>query len=108
MNRTLTAFAIAPLASPALIAAYVGVGNTSDGAMVLSLEISTVFAYVGALFIGLPIFLFFRKRGWTAFWIAPVLGFVIGSVAWIAFAVLFPLVLGTGMEGVRRSLSDPA
>lgn len=108
MNRTIIAFAVAPLAVPVLLVPYLWSMNTQPGMLVLSLEIGVVFAYFGCFVFGVPAYLFLAKRGWTAFWIAPSLGFVAGAVAWIGFAVLFPLLLETGIAGMWRSLRDPA
>src|SRR5207253_493553 len=71
------------------------------------LLISVVVAYIGVVVLGVPAYLFLRARGWTSFWVAPVLGFAVGAVMWLVFSAAFALALDQGIAGVRSSLSDP-
>jgi hypothetical protein len=41
--------------------------------------------------LGLPAYLLLRARKWTAFWIAPVAGFIVATVAWYVLLSLLGL-----------------
>lgn len=64
-------------------------------------------AYGGMLILGIPVYLFLRSHHRTAFWIAPIVGLVIGAITWLVFSVLFALSLGEGISGMRLALTDP-
>ena len=44
--------------------------------------------YLCTTAIGLPLYIFLRRRQWTAFWIYPLLGFGIALLGWELFARL--------------------
>ncbi len=48
-------------------------------------------AYAGTLFVGLPTYLFLRNRKWTAFWIAPIAGFMVATATWYLLVTFIPL-----------------
>src|SRR2546426_9507088 len=87
MSRRPIAFLVAPLAVPTLLSAYVYSGpfppppNTFAHLFFFSVGL----AYAGTAIFGVPIYLFLSARRWTAFWIAPIVGFVIGTIMWIIF-----------------------
>src|SRR5712671_3983656 len=109
MNRRVIAFVVAPLAVPALTIIYIWPQISSTPYMALmAIEFSVVIAYAGVIVFGVPAFMFLRARNWTAFWIAPVLGFASGMVMWLIFSVLFVLLLDQGVSGMRLALTDPA
>jgi hypothetical protein len=73
---------------------------------VFALTIGTIVAYAGVLILGVPAYYLLRSRGWTAFWIAPLLGLLIGGIMWLAFSAMFALSLDEGIWGVRLALTD--
>jgi hypothetical protein len=48
---------------------------------------------LGTLLFGIPIYVFLSNRKWTAFWVAPIAGFIVGGLTWslvgVALIVLF-------------------
>ena len=43
--------------------------------------------YAGVVIFGIPTYLVLRSCKWTNFWIAPIVGFIIGMVMWyVTFA----------------------
>ena len=97
--RTPIAFLVAPLAVPFILTALL---QPPPGVVQYWLRPvqfgSAIVAYAGVVIFGVPIFLLLRKRKLTAFWIAPVAGFMIGTIMiYILSAV--PL-------GVRAVLGD--
>ncbi len=72
----------------------------------VTLIVATITAYAGTFFFGLPAYLFLRARKWTAFWIAPVLGFIAGSLAYWVFVVLLGLSLGNSLSSVMADFSN--
>lgn len=50
--------------------------------------------------------MFLRARTWTGFWIAPVLGFIAGLLAYCVFIVLFGLSLGNSLSSVMAGFSN--
>ena len=47
-----------------------------------------------------------RARDLTAVWIAGMAGFAIGSLMWLTFSGLLPLLLDQGVEGVWFALTN--
>lgn len=85
MARPIIAFLVAPLAAPLFVAVdmYPLLSTPFSVRVVLYLSILT--AYVGTFVFGIPAYLLLRARKWTAFWFAPVLGFMGGALAWWLF-----------------------
>jgi hypothetical protein len=85
MARPIIAFLVAPLAVPLFVAVdmYPLLATPFFVRVVLYLSILT--AYVGTFVFGIPAYLLLRARKWTAFWLAPVLGFMGGALAWWLF-----------------------
>jgi hypothetical protein len=108
MNRSIIAFLVAPLAAPVLLIPYIRSMTTTSTWFVFALIISAIMAYAGVFIFGVPAYFFLRTRSWTALWIAPLVGFLIGAVMWLVFSAIFALVLDEGISGVRLALTDPA
>jgi hypothetical protein len=106
MNRTAIAFFVAPLAATMLLVPYIHSMKAAPSLFVFALEISLVVAYGGSVIFGIPAYLLLRAHNWTAFWIAPLVGFLIGMVMWLVFSALFALMLGEGTLGVHLTLTD--
>jgi len=53
-------------------------------------------SYAGAALAGAPAYVALRSGCWTAFWIAPVVGFVVGVIVAIGLIEVFPAVLQSG------------
>ena len=94
MDRLILAFLVAGLSVPILVVAYFSIaGLASVGNLGLILVVSTFISFSGVLFLGLPAYLFLRARKWTAFWMAPLAGFIVAAAAWYVFLFLLGLVL---------------
>lgn len=106
MTRPAIAFLVAPLAVPILLVPYLNSLMPAQFWFVVALCFSAITAYAGTFLFGIPAYLFLQARKWTAFWIAPVLGFIAAGLAWTAFAALFGLSLGSDLSGVKRVLSN--
>jgi hypothetical protein len=112
MIRPVIAFLTAPLAVPVLLAPsfYPGASAYPESApqfwFAVSLILITLTAYAGTFLLGIPAYLFLRARKWTAFWIAPILGFLAASLAYIVFIALFGLSLGNSPSTVASEFSN--
>ena len=104
--RTAIAFLIAPLAVPLLAALYLR-PSLDDFGTGLVLVFSAAAAYAGSFVLGLPIYRFLCTRKLTAFWIAPVLGFIVGAIMWYVTLALFGLSLGNRVTSVISDLGNP-
>ena len=81
MGRPQLAFMIAPLWVPLIISAWTfAMGEGVPGAWALVAWFCTPFAYIGAVAVGLPAYLFFKARGWTSLVDAVAAGWVGGFV----------------------------
>ena len=94
--RTPIAFLVAPFVVPLIVAVYVPAGGPKDSAAAAVVAASAFVSYFGAFIFGVPTYLFLRARQLTAFWIAPVAGFIAGTMMWDVFFALFALSLGSG------------
>ena len=97
MDRSILAFLVAGLTAPVLVAAWFASGAApkfSD--YVLILGVGTIISFGGILLLGVPAYSFLRARNWTAFWIAPLVGFIVATVAWYVFNFLLGLTLTSG------------
>jgi hypothetical protein len=103
--RTAIAFLVAPLAVPLLAALYLRT-SLDDFGTGLALVFSAAVAYAGSFVLGLPIYRFLCARKLTAFWIAPVVGFIAGAAMMYATHALIALMLG-GMSSVVSEIGDP-
>jgi hypothetical protein len=116
MNRSFVAFLVAPLWVPLVmipLASLYMFSSPNQGPWVaITIFLGVIFGYGGTLAFGLPAFAVLRSRQVTAFWIAPVLGFIIGAVTWQIFMVFFALMmsdghLSTAAHGIKQTLGDP-
>lgn len=98
MNRTALAFAIAPLWVPVLLGGGVWLVKDNVQTVPLVTMVSVLFSYGGTYLIGAPTFLFLRSRGYTAHWLAVVIGFAVGALTYFLFLFLFSLALGNSVE----------
>src|SRR5438128_2537313 len=107
MNRRVTiALFVAPLMVPVLLVPYLQSMGGAPSFFAFALEVSIVLSYCGTFVLGIPAYLFLRARNWTAFWIAPLAGFIAGFLMWLVFRVLFVLALGQGITGALSKLTD--
>ena len=76
--RTPIAFIFAPLAVPVLVALYL---RWSADSLIYGLILvgSLFIAYIGTFLLGFPIYRILVARKLTAFWLAPVVGFIVGT-----------------------------
>ncbi len=106
MPRSIIAVVIAPLAAPVLLFPHLHSLVTATSWFVFSLIICTMMAYVGMLIFGIPGYLLLRARNWTAIWIAPLLGLIVGAAMFVVTMALFGLLLGEGVTGIWQSLRE--
>jgi hypothetical protein len=107
--RTPIAFLVAPFVVPLIVAVFVlavGPKDTAAAVVVAFSAVSAFVSYFGAFIFGVPTYLFLRARPLTAFWIAPVAGFIAGAVMLYVFFALFWLSLGNGPSAVGSALAD--
>jgi hypothetical protein len=82
-GRVVSAFVFAPLALPLLLIVY-GASVSSPGGflpgLILVAVLLTSYAYLGVYILGAPIYFVLRAFKLTAFWIAPIAGFIPGAM----------------------------
>jgi hypothetical protein len=95
MERIAVASVIAPLWVPLLVTITANLLVFTDPEdrswLVGTLIMSIIFGYGGTLLFGLRALVFLQARNLTAFWVAPVAGFAIGTITWSVFLLLFAL-----------------
>lgn len=97
--RFAIAFLVAPFAIPAI---YFRLWELRPMFLELpALFLYTTMAYAGTFLFGIPIYLFLYARKWTAFWLAPIAGFVVAGLTWCLIGIVMVSVFG------RRLLDDP-
>lgn len=104
--RTPIAFLVAPFAVPLIVALSVPASGSHNTAAAAAVGVSALVSYFGAFVFGIPTYLLLRARKLTAFWIAPVAGFMAGAVMW--YLVLALLGLSLGSSSIGSALSDPS
>jgi len=94
MNRHIAAFLLAPLIVPLLTGAIaLPLLRDVPSLYVLGLIIAAAVSYAGAALVGAPAYVALRSVRWTAFWIAPAVGFVVGVIVAIGFSAVLPAVM---------------
>jgi hypothetical protein len=107
MYRPIIGFVVAALAVPIFYAVVAYRATTSnDTGYAILVAGSTVFSCVVTLFLGAPAYLFLQAKKWTAFWIAPLVGFIVAIVPWFVFNLLLGLVLVPDPSYVLSHLTD--
>jgi hypothetical protein len=92
MGRPILALLAAGLTVPLLVTAYFSSWRLGNyGNYVIVAFFSTIISFSGVLLLGLPAYLLLRARKWTAFWVAPVAGFIVAAVAWYVLLSLLGL-----------------
>jgi len=105
MLRTTIAFVVATLAVPVAYGVILHGWSDPDGfGSFFALTIVGTSATV--VFLGWPTYVFLQGKKWTAFWIAPLAGFMVATVALYFFLLLFALLLGHGLLEVLLSFTD--
>jgi hypothetical protein len=98
MNRHVAAFLLAPLTVPLLMSVLaLQILREVPSLYWFGLLIASVVSYGGALLVGAPAYVTLRSCGWTAFWLAPVIGSMAGMMMAIALVVIFPLAQESGI-----------
>lgn len=106
--RPVIAFLVAPLVIPLFLLPSLYSGMPDRFWFAVTLIVAAITAYAGTFFFGLPAYLFLRARKWTSFWIAPVVGFVGGSLAYCVFIVVFAVSLGNNLSSVMAGFANPS
>jgi hypothetical protein len=97
--RSALAFLIAPLVVPApyvISAIYYSLVDQWPAPSFLTFlaGITALITYGGVISLGIPAYLLLRSLGLTAFWIAPVTGFIVGAITdCVAIVYLLPPAL---------------
>ena len=86
MLRVVVAFLVAPLVVPIFAGIYFRGLLAHPDLVVMVLCLSTITAYAGTQLLGVPTYFLLRSRNWTAFWLAPLLGFIAGGLTWWLFS----------------------
>lgn len=106
-SRGAIAFFIAPLAVPLLLLLWqLSAAHAALGLILTTMFIGAFVSYVGTLVFGIPAYRLLRARGVTALWVAVVVGFIIGILMWLIFAVFFGLSLGHGLSSIQSTLTN--
>jgi hypothetical protein len=96
-DRVPLAFGVAPLVCPFVVLLGTALTDPSPmsllGAVFAGLSLLP-FVYIGTLLFGVPVYRFLCSRHLTAFWLAPIAGFVAGTGAFIFFVLLVAISLG--------------
>jgi len=53
--------------------------------------LSVIVAYAGTFLFGIPAYCLLRARKWTAFWFAPLAGFIVAGLTWWLLGILHAL-----------------
>ena len=106
MYRPIIAFVVAALVVPIFYAVVAYRGTPNDTGYAILVAGSTVVSCVAAFFFGAPVYVFLQARKWTAFWIAPLAGFIVAIVPWYVFNLLLGLVLVPDHSYVLSHLTD--
>jgi len=109
MTRTETAFLVAPLVAPAIFVPYFATDWSLRWVAAIAI-IGTIFSYLGAFAVGIPIYRYLRSNGWVSLWQSIGAGVVAGCFLWVVFMVLLGSGLGTdfsrAVDGAVASLGD--
>jgi hypothetical protein len=104
--RPIIAFLVAVLVVPLFTAVYSYPGPSGDGGYLIGVLYSAVISFNGVFLLGLPAYLFLRAMKWTAFWIAPLVGFMVAAIAWSVLALWLGLAVGQGLAFSRLLSAD--
>jgi hypothetical protein len=91
------AFLVAPLVCPVIILLGAVVAEPSPMSLLAALFLGVgllPFLYIPTLLFGVPVYRFLCSRRLTAFWVAPIAGFVAGTAAFFFFFLLVAIGLG--------------
>src|SRR5262249_53753612 len=105
--RHIIAFLLAPYAAPAILAVYYASISGYRPETNELLYGALFAAYAGAIVFGIPIYVFLRTWRLTAFWIAPVVGFLVGTIMWYALVALFWKIFGRSPLFASSPLVSP-
>jgi hypothetical protein len=78
--RSWIAFAVAPLAIPVVLGWVARLDGASRDESALIVTISLIVSYLATFLIGLPLYLLLRAYRLTSFWLAPVVGGIVGGI----------------------------
>jgi hypothetical protein len=105
MHREIIAFIVAALAIPALVAGVFYRPMPNDSSYAFFLSIVAVISFIVVPVLGVPAYRFLQAKGWTAFWIAPLVGFVVATVVWYVVQFLFGLLMVPDKAYVLSSMT---
>jgi hypothetical protein len=107
MYRPFIAFLVAALAVPIFVAvAGYSPGVSNDTGYAVTVSVSAVISFNAVFFLGVPVYSFLLARKWTAFWIAPLVGFIVATVVWCVFIILLVLAFSNGRSDLLSDLAE--
>jgi hypothetical protein len=107
-ERVRFAFIVAPLAFPAVMALLFALTNPWPDALLFAPWVAVSYlplSYIAVLAVGVPVYRFLCARNLTAFWVAPVAGFVAGTAACITLFFLAVVTLGFHLSPIGKDLT---
>ena len=107
MNRTMLAYVVGPLVVSALLIPYLQVTAATSFWFLFSVVVTTLVSYGGAVIFGILSAILLRQPKRTAIWTFTLVGLCSGALAWIFFDIVFALMLGQGLGGIRFGLTNP-
>jgi hypothetical protein len=105
--RRTAAFLAAPMVVPLSFLLWFLWGSLTPVWAFVGTLVAAFVSYAGTFIFGRPVYFALLRRGHTAFWIAPAVGFTIGALMWVIFSILFVLSLDQEWTGVEFAFSDP-
>jgi hypothetical protein len=109
MHRPTLAFLVAGLVAPiAFAASFYHKGALNELSYGVVIVVSAIISFCGVVFLAVPAYRFLRAKNWTAFWIAPLVGFIVATVAWYIFNLLFGLAFSRSLPNRWRIVAGGA
>jgi hypothetical protein len=78
----------------------------NDTGYAVTVSVSAVISFNAVFFLGVPVYSFLLARKWTAFWIAPLVGFIVATVVWCVFIILLVLAFSNGRSDLLSDLAE--
>lgn len=94
--RQVFAFCVAPLGYPVTLILLLALDGWTPSALASLLWVYLPTSYIATLLVGIPLYRFLLARNMTAFWVAPLVGFIVG--AGLNTFVFLLLMVGLGIN----------
>ena len=103
--RTITAFMTAPLVVPVIMVLYFDAEHPSQWIVISA--IALMFAYLGTIVLGIPVYLLFRSQGWLSIWHIFSVSIIGSWLSWAIFLLLFALSFGYDTKSASELAGSP-